>query len=112
MDAIDDALAQSDLFVSLGTSGSVYPAAGFVEQAKELRIRAYEINLEPQITLDSSTRHNMDPPRRPFLLGSRKCSQRSMLIAGVIVMLLELGKEQLGILRRAPKRECVTRICA
>jgi NAD-dependent deacetylase len=47
MDAIDDALAQSDLFVSIGTSGSVYPAAGFVEQAKELGIRAYEINLEP-----------------------------------------------------------------
>ena len=34
MDAIDDALAQADLFVSIGTSGSVYPAAGFVEQAK------------------------------------------------------------------------------
>ena len=47
MDAIDDALAQSDMCVSIGTSGSVYPAAGFVEQAKELGIRAYEINLEP-----------------------------------------------------------------
>jgi NAD-dependent deacetylase len=47
MDAIDDALAQADLFVSVGASGSVYPAAGFVEQAKELGIRACEINLEP-----------------------------------------------------------------
>jgi NAD-dependent deacetylase len=47
MDAIDDALAQADLFVSIGTSGSVYPAAGFVEQAKELGIRTCEINLEP-----------------------------------------------------------------
>jgi len=47
MDAIDNALAQADLFVSIGTSGSVYPAAGFVEQAKELGIRTCEINLEP-----------------------------------------------------------------
>jgi NAD-dependent deacetylase len=47
MDDIDDALAQADLFVSIGTSGSVYPAAGFVEQAKELRILTCEINLEP-----------------------------------------------------------------
>ena len=46
MDAIDDRLAQSDLFVSIGTSGSVSPAAGFVEQAKELGIRTCEINLE------------------------------------------------------------------
>lgn len=47
MDAIDNALAQADLFVSIGTSGSVYPAAGFVEQAKELGIGTCEINLEP-----------------------------------------------------------------
>ena len=47
MDAIDDGLPQADLFVSIGTSGSVYPAAGFVEQAKELGIRTCEINLEP-----------------------------------------------------------------
>jgi NAD-dependent deacetylase len=47
MDAIDDKLAQVDLFVSIGTSGSVYPAAGFAEQAKGLGIRTCEINLEP-----------------------------------------------------------------
>jgi NAD-dependent deacetylase len=47
LDAIDNVLAQADLFVSIGTSGSVYPAAGFVEQAKELGIRTCEINLEP-----------------------------------------------------------------
>jgi len=40
-------LAQADLFVSVGTSGLVYPAAGFVEQAKEPGIRTCEINLEP-----------------------------------------------------------------
>lgn len=47
MDSIEERLAQADLFVSVGTSGSVYPAAGFVEQAKHLGIRTCEINLEP-----------------------------------------------------------------
>ena len=75
MDAIDDALAQSDLFVSIGTSGSVYPAAGFVEQAKELGIRAYEINLEPSIMLASSMKPTMDRLLRRSQLGSRRCSQ-------------------------------------
>jgi NAD-dependent deacetylase len=46
MDAIYDALADADLFVSIGTSGSVYPAAGFVAAAREAGIRTMEINLE------------------------------------------------------------------
>ena len=47
LDAIDDALEESDVFVSIGTSGSVYPAAGFVAQARRLGIRTCELNLEP-----------------------------------------------------------------
>lgn len=47
MDEIEDALAQADLFVSIGTSGSVYPAAGFVTQARALGVATCEINLEP-----------------------------------------------------------------
>ena len=47
MDEIDEALAQADLFVSIGTSGSVYPAAGFVAEARAAGIRTCEINLEP-----------------------------------------------------------------
>jgi NAD-dependent deacetylase len=46
MDEIFDALHASDLFVAIGTSGSVYPAAGFVTEAKGLGIRTCEINLE------------------------------------------------------------------
>jgi NAD-dependent deacetylase len=45
--AIDEALEESDLFVSIGTSGSVYPAAGLVTQARRLGIRTCELNLEP-----------------------------------------------------------------
>jgi NAD-dependent deacetylase len=47
MDAIYEALAASKLFVSIGTSGSVYPAAGFVRAAREADIATMEINLEP-----------------------------------------------------------------
>ena len=47
MDAIYNALLGADLFVAVGTSGSVYPAAGFVSEAKGHGIRTCEINLEP-----------------------------------------------------------------
>ena len=47
MDAIYDALAAADLFVSIGTSGQVYPAAGFVQEARMAGIRTLELNLEP-----------------------------------------------------------------
>ncbi len=47
MDEIETSLAASDLFVAIGTSGSVYPAAGFVSQARRLGIATCELNLEP-----------------------------------------------------------------
>lgn len=47
MDLIFEKLARSDLFVSIGTSGNVYPAAGFVAAARQARIPTMEINLEP-----------------------------------------------------------------
>jgi NAD-dependent deacetylase len=40
------ALNEADMFASIGTSGSVYPAAGFVAEARALGIRTVEINLE------------------------------------------------------------------
>lgn len=47
LDRIEAALAASDLFVAVGTSGAVYPAAGYVRQARALGIRTCELNLEP-----------------------------------------------------------------
>jgi NAD-dependent deacetylase len=48
MDRIYDALSRCDLFVSIGTSGNVYPAAGFVAEARRAaRARTVELNLEP-----------------------------------------------------------------
>ena len=47
MERIDSALMNCDLFVSIGTSGAVYPAAGFVQTARYRGARTVEINLEP-----------------------------------------------------------------
>ena len=46
MEAINAALDDADLFVSIGTSGAVYPAAGFVRNARALGARTLELNLE------------------------------------------------------------------
>ena len=47
MDRIVAALEDADLFVSIGTSGNVYPAAGFVQGATEAGVSTLELNLEP-----------------------------------------------------------------
>ena len=44
-----EALRRCDLFVSIGTSGDVYPAAGFVQTARYCGAQTLEINLEPSL---------------------------------------------------------------
>lgn len=51
LDAIAAALQQADLFVSIGTSGNVYPAAGFVAMAASHQARTLELNLEATSSL-------------------------------------------------------------
>ena len=46
MDEIYAALGAADLFVAIGTSGAVYPAAGFVREARARGLRCCELNLE------------------------------------------------------------------
>lgn len=46
MERIYAALRRADLFVSIGTSGAVYPAAGFVRDARDLGLRTLELNFE------------------------------------------------------------------
>ncbi|WP_299309088.1 NAD-dependent deacylase [uncultured Croceicoccus sp.] len=46
MERIYAALREADLFVSIGTSGAVYPAAGFVQEAKAMGAATLELNLE------------------------------------------------------------------
>lgn len=47
MDRITAALGRCGLFISIGTSGNVYPAAGFVEMARDAGAHTVELNLEP-----------------------------------------------------------------
>ena len=49
MERIEEALQACDLFVSIGTSGAVYPAAGFVQTARYCGAKTLEMNLEPSL---------------------------------------------------------------
>ncbi len=46
MERIERAILDADLFVSIGTSGAVYPAAGFVQTARHAGADTLELNLE------------------------------------------------------------------
>ena len=52
MDEIHQIAEESALFVSIGTSGEVYPAAGFVSMFKEIKKPTVELNLEPSLNQD------------------------------------------------------------
>jgi NAD-dependent deacetylase len=48
MDAIYSQLQECSLFISIGTSGNVYPAAGFVHEVRSVgRAHTVELNMEP-----------------------------------------------------------------
>ena len=47
MEEIDDALGCCRTFVSIGTSGNVYPAAGFARAARAVGAHVVELNMEP-----------------------------------------------------------------
>ncbi|WP_454884517.1 NAD-dependent deacylase [Sphingomonas oryzagri] len=47
MERIEHALMEANLLVSIGTSGAVYPAAGFVQMARHAGADTLELNLDP-----------------------------------------------------------------
>ena len=57
MDEIEDAINQCDIFLSIGTSGNVYPAAGFVRMANYAGAETIEINLEPAVNQSAFKTH-------------------------------------------------------
>ncbi len=61
MEAIHDALAGADLFVAIGTSGNVYPAAGFVAEARAAGAATLELNLEPSDMVSAFERTRFGP---------------------------------------------------
>jgi NAD-dependent deacetylase len=52
IDRISTELVNADLFVAIGTSGVVYPAAGFVAQAQMVGVKTLELNLAPSDVAD------------------------------------------------------------
>lgn len=52
MDRIERSLERADVFAAIGTSGNVYPAAGFVEMAKYVGAKTVELNLDPSVTVN------------------------------------------------------------
>lgn len=61
MDQICTALSSCDLFVAVGTSGQVYPAAGFVHEARVAGAETLEINLEASDTTGLFHRQILGP---------------------------------------------------
>jgi NAD-dependent deacetylase len=61
MDDIDRALRKAKLFVAIGTSGAVYPAAGFVAEARAHGVRTCEINLEAADNADWFDEQRLGP---------------------------------------------------
>ena len=61
MDEIERALSRCSLFLSIGTSGNVYPAAGFVAAARHAGAHAIELNLEPSLTQTAFHEHRYGP---------------------------------------------------
>ena len=61
LDLIDQALRKADLFVAIGTSGAVYPGAGFVAEARAYGLRTCEINLEAADNADLFDEQRLGP---------------------------------------------------
>ncbi len=61
IDRIEAALACADLFVSIGTSGAVYPAAGFVRTASGYGAATLELNLEASAGSDAFDECRLGP---------------------------------------------------
>ncbi len=62
MEDIDNAIIEADLFLSIGTSGNVYPAAGFVHQIRALgKAHSCELNKEPSEGINEFTEAHHGP---------------------------------------------------
>ena len=61
MDHIMQAVARCDLFVAIGTSGDVYPAAGLVDLAHDAGADTLEINLAPSSRANAFARSLTGP---------------------------------------------------
>ncbi|WP_298722651.1 Sir2 family NAD+-dependent deacetylase [uncultured Oceanisphaera sp.] len=78
LDRIYHALSEASLFIAIGTSGNVYPAAGLVHEAAMHNAHTIEINLEPSQVNNHFDEHRYGPATRKVaeyvdeLLGAQK----------------------------------------
>ena len=75
MDEIYSALAMADVFIAIGTSGHVYPAAGFVHEARLHGAHTVELNLEPSRWEANLKRSTMGWQARSYPSSSTSCSK-------------------------------------
>lgn len=77
IEIIVEALSQCDLFIAVGTSGFVYPAAGFVDIANRAHAHTVEINLAETSRSDAFAEHLVGPA------GERVPDYLALLLAAV-----------------------------
>ena len=61
MDTIADAVARAEIFAAIGTSGQVWPAAGFAAEARRAGAHCVELNLEPSEVSRAFHAHHYGP---------------------------------------------------
>jgi len=61
MDALFQHLSEADIFAAIGTSGNVYPAAGFVAEARRAGAHTIEFNIEPSAVGSQFAEHRTGP---------------------------------------------------
>lgn len=61
METIWQALEEAEIFAAIGTSGNVYPAAGFAQHAARLGVECIELNLEESANARDFTRRITGP---------------------------------------------------
>lgn len=61
MDTLFAHLGEADIFAAIGTSGNVYPAAGFVAEARRAGAHTIEFNLEPSAVGNQFQEHRTGP---------------------------------------------------
>ncbi len=64
MDVLFQHLSEADIFASIGTSGNVYPAAGFVAEARNSGAHTIEFNLERSAIGSQFAEHRIGPASR------------------------------------------------